>query len=64
MEIYLDHPKHGATVAHDNETLERLKKLGWTLRNPQPGLKPSANPLATMDREAPRRGRKQKGTEE
>jgi hypothetical protein len=37
MEIYLDHPQHGAMVVYSMAEADKWAGSGWRLRNPQPG---------------------------
>lgn len=37
MEIYLDHPHNGATVAYSAAEAAQYEAKGWKIRKPQPG---------------------------
>jgi hypothetical protein len=44
MELYLDHPEHGARVVYSHDEASSLAAAGWKVRNPQPGQKPIPEP--------------------
>lgn len=64
MEIYLDHPLHGARVAYNPHEAALLEPQGWVVRKPkvvEPAVVPAADFTDSPPAEAPRKPGRPRG---